>query len=122
MKNNRRNFLKLTGLAGIGVAGTVIVPACTASKSRKTNQDNIREQAIKTHIQRFNMSGYAAPKIDTVRIGIIGLGARGSDTVALLPHIDGIDIRAVCDLVPQKADAAKKQLETLGFHPHTYSV
>ena len=121
MKNNRRNFLKLTGLAGIGVAGTVIVPACTASKSRKTNQENIRDQAIKTHIQRFNMSGYAAPKIDTVRIGIIGLGARGADTVALLPHIDGIDIRAVCDLVPQKADAAKKQLETLGFHPDTYS-
>ena len=122
MKNNRRDFLKLTGLAGIGIAGAGIVPGCTSTKSAgKSNPGDIRMQAMKAHTQRFNMSGYAAPKIDTVRIGIIGLGARGADTVALLPHIDGVAIKALCDLVPQKAEAAKKLLEPLGFHPDTYS-
>ena len=119
MKNNRRDFLKLTGLAGIGLAGAGIVPGCAATKSDKgkSNLDAIRLQTMKKHTQRFNMSGYAAPKMDTVRIGIIGLGARGGDTVALLPHIDGIDIKALCDLVPEKAESAKKQLGSHGLSP-----
>src|SRR5258705_10798971 len=113
MKNNRRDFLKLTALAGIGLAGAGVVPGCAATKNSKgkSNLDHIRAQALKKHTQRFNMSGYAAPKINTVRIGIIGLGARGADTVELLPHIDGIDITALCDLLPEKAEVAKKQLE-----------
>lgn len=122
MKNNRRNFLKLTGLAGLGLASSsIIVPGCTGTKPSKSNLDPIRTQVMKKHNQKLNMSGYAAPKIDTVRIGIIGIGARGTDTVALLPHIDGIDINAVCDLIPQKADSAKKQLEAHGFQPAAYS-
>ena len=122
-KNNRRDFLKLSGLAGIGIAGAGIVPGCAATNSgkSKSNLDSIRVLAMQKHTQRFNMSGYAAPKIDTVRIGIIGLGARGEDTISVLPHIDGIDIKAVCDLVPARAEAAKKQLQSVGFHPDTYS-
>lgn len=123
MKNNRRNFLKLSSLAGIGLAGSGILPGCTTTKNGKvpSNLDAIRVQASKNHTQRFNMNGYAAPAIDTVRIGIIGIGARGAGTAGLLPHIAGIDIKAVCDLVPERAEAAKKQLTSLGFNPATYS-
>jgi hypothetical protein len=121
MKNNRRDFLKFTSTAGIGVVGAGILPGCTATKNSKSNLGDIYAQAIKKHNLRFNMNGYAAPKIDTVRIGIIGLGARGTDTVALLPHIEGLDIKAICDLVPQKTETAKKTLASLGFHPDTYS-
>jgi hypothetical protein len=123
MKNNRRDFLKLTGLAGIGYAGAVMIPGCATTKSdkSKSNLDHIREQALKKRTHLFNMSGYAASAMETVRIGIIGLGARGADTTALLPHIDGIDIKAVCDLVPEKSEIAKKELVSLGFKPDTYS-
>jgi hypothetical protein len=122
MKNTRRNFLKLTGLAGMTLAGSSVIPGCATTKSNsKSNLSEVRDQAMKRHTRRFNMSGYAAPKIDTVRIGIIGLGSRGADTIALLPHIDGIDIKAVCDLVPEKAEGAKRQLQLLGFNPDTYS-
>lgn len=123
MKNNRRDFLKLTSLAGLGIAGSGVMGGCATTKidNGKSNLGHIRAQALKKHTQKFNMSGYAAPKIDTVRIGIIGIGARGTDTVELLPHIDGIDIKALCDLVPQKAEAGKRQLASTGFHPDTYS-
>lgn len=123
MKSNRRDFLKTTGLAGITLAGTSMIPGCSTTNTgdEKSNLDYIRVQAKQNQTQRFNMNDYAAPKIDTVRIGIIGLGARGADTVALLPLIDGIDIKVVCDLVPEKAEAAKKKLEQSGFHPDTYS-
>src|SRR5438046_1247252 len=116
MENNRRDFLKLAGLTGLSIAGLSSLPACATTKSvgEASRLDSIRSQAVKKHVQLFNMNGYATSKINVVRIGIIGLGARGADTVELLPHIEGIDIRAVCDLVPEKAEAAKKKLESLG--------
>ena len=123
MSNSRRDFLKLSGLAGMGLAGASVIGGCASSKgnSSKSNLSNISEQVARKHTQRVNMHGFAAPKMDTVRIGIIGLGARGADTIEVLPHIDGIDIKAVCDLVPSKAEAAQKQLSSRGFRPDAYS-
>ncbi len=46
------------------------------------------------------MSGYAAPAISTVRIGIVGLGMRGPDAVGRLIHIEGVEIAALCDKYP----------------------
>ena len=64
--------------------------------------------------QRFNMSGYAAPKIDTVRVGIIGLGMRGSGAVERLGYINGLEIVALCDKYPDRVTKAQKTLEKAG--------
>ena len=56
------------------------------------------------------MSGYAAPKIETVRIGFIGLGNRGPGAVSRMSKIDGVDIKALCDIRPEKANKVKKSL------------
>ena len=37
------------------------------------------------------MSGYAAPKIDIVRVGVIGLGQRGPGAVERLSNIEGVE-------------------------------
>ena len=55
------------------------------------------------------MSGYAAPKIDVVRIGFIGLGNRGPGAVERMSKIDGVEIKALCDLRPEKADKSKSR-------------
>ena len=34
----------------------------------------LNERYHELHRQRFNMAGYAAPRLSTVRVGIIGLG------------------------------------------------
>ena len=57
----------------------------------------------KKRVQHFNMSGYAAPKIETVRIGVIGLGQRGPAHVKTMSRVDGVEIKALCDLRPEKA-------------------
>ena len=48
-----------------------------ASCKKKMPFADTLEAVNNAHKQRFNMCGYAAPKVETVRIGIIGIGRRG---------------------------------------------
>ena len=73
MKTSRRNFVKITGVAGTGIIATGMT-ACNSNEAKPFT--SVLEAVKKQHKQRFNMSGYAAPKIETVRIGIIGIGRR----------------------------------------------
>jgi predicted dehydrogenase len=67
------------------------------------------------------MSGYAAPKLETVRIGFIGLGNRGPDAVARMRRIEGVEIKALCDIRPEKVNAVQKSLEGSIHHPEIYT-
>jgi hypothetical protein len=62
----------------------------------------------------FNMCGYAAPKLDTVRVGIVGLGQRGSGAVERLAYIEGVEITALCDKYPDRVEKAQATLKKMG--------
>ena len=104
MKSNRRDFLRLSGLAGIS-----LVPPAFA-KAGTENEHLITDPFKRNPAKHFNMSGYAAPKLETVRIGFIGLGQRGPDAVLRMSKIEGVDIKGLCDIRPEKAEAAKQSL------------
>jgi predicted dehydrogenase len=112
MNTNRRNFLKYSGLTGIGLAGSTMM---------KTYAGATAFEKIEIHNQHFNMSGYAAPKLETVRVGFIGLGNRGPTHVDAMKHIEGVEIKALCDIRPERIDAAKKLLEGSPHNPKTYT-
>lgn len=116
MKNNaRREFLKTTGMAGLGLFG--------ASSVLGGELDSLPFESsfAKRRVQSFNMCGFAAPKLETVRIGIVGLGMRGPGAVDRLSKIEGVEIKALCDLIPERAEKAKKMLESTVHHPDLYS-
>ena len=75
----------------------------------------------KTHSEHFNMCGYAAPKLDKVRIGFIGLGNRGPAAVERMTHIEGAEIKALCDIRPEKVNAVSKKLDGSAHQPAIYS-
>ncbi|MDO6427153.1 Gfo/Idh/MocA family oxidoreductase [Thalassotalea sp. 1_MG-2023] len=52
-----------------------------------------------------------APKMATVRIGFIGLGERGLSHVKHCSHIDGIEIKALCDIDQNAMNQASQYLE-----------
>jgi hypothetical protein len=114
MKNTRRDFIKLAGLAGIGLAGPM---GTTGSPVMSGTQDKPRQ----THEQKFNMSGFAAPRIETVRIGNIGIGNRGSAALSRLTRIEGVEIKAVCDVIPERAGASLERFSKVPYKPDTYS-
>ncbi|MEO9005370.1 MAG: Gfo/Idh/MocA family oxidoreductase, partial [Ginsengibacter sp.] len=112
MKENRRNFLKLTGLTSLGMAGGILKTFAGTSLNPKAEE---------VHVQRFNMSGYAAPKIDTVRVGFIGLGHRGPSHLNNMTKLGGVEIKALCDVRPEYAEKAKKRTQATGHNPDLYT-
>ena len=55
------------------------------------------------------------PKLETVRVGFIGLGMRGPGAVERWTHIPGTQIVALCDLLPERVEGAQKILEKAGL-------
>lgn len=104
MNTNRRDFIKISTIAGMTLAGKTAIAA-----------------APKPQNKTFNMSGYAAPKIDTVRIAFIGLGNRGPGAVGRISKIDGVEIKALCDIRRDKAEKAKALLANTPHKPDIYA-
>jgi predicted dehydrogenase len=117
MKTNRRSFLKITGVAGAGMISTKLGSYVPKEEKENSQLAFIEKEANKKHVQAFNMSGYAAPKIGTVRVGIIGLGQRGPGAVERIANIDGAEIRALCDQKMDRVDKAQKILASHGLPP-----
>src|SRR5699024_3366701 len=117
MGNNRRSFLKLSGLTGLTILGGGIVEGATKMFNRgKKEEISFRSSGKK----RFNMSGYAAPKLETVGVGIIGLH-RGRAHLRSASKIDKVNIRGISDLLPENIEASKKILEGTNQNPEIYT-
>ena len=117
MKNNRRNFLKLTGLAGLTVTGGSILNGFAAEPANKS----AFPYNGTPHNQRFNMCGYSAPKLDIVRVGFIGLGQRGPGHVRNMSKMEGVEIKGLCDIRSESVQKVSKRLEGSNHHPTLYS-
>ncbi len=62
-----------------------------------------------------DMVAFAAEPIDTVRIGFVGLGMRGSSAVRRYTNVPGIKIVALCDVEPERVEASQNDLKKRGF-------
>ncbi|NSW93532.1 MAG: Gfo/Idh/MocA family oxidoreductase [Bacteroidales bacterium] len=113
MKSNRRDFLKAASLAGAGALAGGFASGC-APKQPESNLAPILEAVKKIHVQKFNMSGYAAPALPVVRVGFIGLGDRGSGAVERLSYIEGVEIKALADLRKAAVEGSQKYLASIG--------
>jgi hypothetical protein len=101
MSSNRRSFLRNVTLGTGALAASIGVEAneTTDPKGPKT----------------FNMCGFAAPKLSTVRVGVIGLGQRGPDAVDRLSYIEGVEVKALCDKYSDRVDKAQNILTKKGL-------
>ncbi len=116
MKTSRRKFFQIAGAAGAGIV-TGGLTSCNrqGAAGEESALAVIKKSAEKSYPQQFNMSGYAAPKLETVRIGFIGLGNRGPGAVSRMSNIEGVEITALCDKNPERVEHAQKILENRGL-------
>mgnify|MGYP000808708913 FL=1 len=59
--------------------------------------------------------GLKTAPMETVRVGFIGLGMRGPGAVQRFTHLDGVEIKALCDLYPERVDSAQAILVRRGL-------
>lgn len=111
MSSDRRSFLRNIALG----SGALAVGIPASAKEIIDDAAWERSEKISLAPPRFNMSGYAAPKIDRVRIGFIGLGMRGPGAVERMSHIEGVEIVALCDKDPARASKAQGILSKAGL-------
>lgn len=110
---NRRHFLKSSLLAG---ASTLLgsKPAVLNGKTPETlavcNEDRIPARKGKS------VMGLRCKPLDIVRIGIIGL-RRGGRAVERLSQIEGTEIVAICDLLPERVAASQAVIRKNGRKP-----
>lgn len=107
--------MKLSGLTGLGILGSALAGTAAGLDSDGFLADG------DNGAPRFNMCGYSAPALETVRVGFIGLGMRGPTHVYGFSHIEGVDVKGLCDIRPEKVDAMQKQLEGSNHKPTSYS-
>ncbi len=85
---SRRDFIKVGAAAGLGtVLGGALMSGCTE-----------KNQGLTSAIQTFTV-----PPLDKVRVAFVGVGAQGSGHVRNFLKIDGIEVKAFCDLFEDRA-------------------
>ena len=52
--------------------------------------------------------------IPLVRVGFVGCGLQGTEHMKNLLGIDGVELRAVCDIVPEKTERAQRLAKEAG--------
>ncbi len=98
-KIDRRNFLKG------GLLTTTMLPlaGCSSMSFLTTNREN--------------MCGYSAPKMDKVRVAIIGIGSRGIGAVSRLSKINDVEVVALCDIKEKQTKWGQSVLKKNGRKP-----
>jgi hypothetical protein len=103
----RREFLKKGAALGIGAAITSVTS--TGCK------EETRQVSTKPGLPKV------AP-IETVRIGFVGVGNQGSSHVRNFLNIEGVEIKAICDIIPEKVERMQSWVTEASFpKPAGYS-
>jgi predicted dehydrogenase len=106
---NRRRFIQSMAILAAATATT----GCT-NISRHSN-------LLKTSVQGLSTQGLVVPKMNIVRVAFIGVGQRGVGAVKHFCHIEGVEIKAICDIHDEVVDRAVKIVVDKGFSkPDTY--
>ena len=98
---SRRNFMVRTAMGG---AGLVIANEILSEKL----------QAVTPKTANATMIGVRFETRERVRLGIIGVGGRGSSLLRDLLAVEGVEVKAICDLVPEKVEHAQKAVTDAG--------
>ena len=102
---SRRSFVKRTAMGG---AGLLIANDLLGSNLSAAALNSGKTTANAT------MMGVPFERKEKVRLGIIGVGGRGSSLLQDLLAVDNVEVKAICDLVPEKVAHAQKAVVEKG--------
>ena len=106
---SRRSFVKRTALGGAGllIANDLIANDLTAND---LTANDILVPGLGPGTPKSanaTMIGVPFEARERVRLGIIGVGGRGTSLLGDLLAVENVDVKAICDLVPEKVAHAQ---------------
>jgi len=104
-KLSRRDLLKAAAIGGLGIP-----TFRNESIARTENQETTKASQTKNQ----TMMGVKFQPRDVVRLGIIGVGLRGTEVLKEFLAIDKVVVNAVCDVVNDKCLRAANMIEKAG--------
>ena len=105
-KLSRRDLLKAAGIAGVGISIAAIADGHVVPESEVSTQ--------RTGAGHPTMMGVKFEPRDVVRVGIVGVGLRGTSVLQELLAIEKVKVNAVCDVVKDKCERAAQLIEKAG--------
>ena len=106
---------KLFTVTAIGLALLTWHTSCTLQPKAPEAFTPIKVETPARPAGQEDVIQLVTPKLETVRVGFIGLGMRGPGAVERWTHIPGTQIVALCDLLPERVENAQKILEKAGL-------
>ena len=106
---------KLFTVTAIGLALLTWHTSCTLQPKAPEAFTPIKVETPARPAGQEDVIQLVTPKIDTVRVGFIGLGMRGPGAVARWTHIPGTKIVALCDLLPERVEKSQEILKNAGL-------
>lgn len=97
---NRRNFLKGTAWMGVVAAAA----GCMGKNALKLGGSG-------------TLQGFACAPMEKIRVGVAGLGGRGTAALERIAGIPGCVITGACDIRQNRIDANNNYLKTHGYKP-----
>ena len=109
--------MKRSILLLLASAALLMVTAVSCKSNEKCcDKDGVIEVAVPERpAGQESALGMTADPIETVRVGFIGLGMRGSGAVPRYCFIPGVEIKALCDLRQECVDYNQQTLAYYGF-------
>ncbi|MDR2912388.1 MAG: Gfo/Idh/MocA family oxidoreductase [Alistipes sp.] len=104
------------GIAQVGAQGSAgAVNGSAGSAAQEGPAGMIVTEVPVRPAGQTDVVGLAVAPIETVRVGFIGLGMRGPGAVNRFTFIEGVEIKALCDLYPQRVEDTQKRLTDKGL-------
>lgn len=105
---------KLFTMVALGLALLMAQPSYAQKKAKVTNH-TIQVNTPKRPAGQQDVIQLTTPKLETVRVGFIGLGMRGPGAVERFIHIPGTQIVALCDIRSERVEKSQEMLKKAGL-------
>lgn len=110
---------KVVDLLGILLVSILVLMACADGSANKNGNEPFKPVEVFSEPARpagqKDALELRCDPIENVRVAFIGVGNRGIGAVTRYTHLKGVEIKAICDLVPWHIERAQKILTDSGL-------
>lgn len=101
-------------LKTICISFAIVFAVVSCRNGKECDDGVIKTDTPSRPVGQESMIGYADKPIDTIRVGIVGLGSRGSSAVYRYTHVPWTKIVALCDVEPDRVEKSVDLLKEKG--------